>query len=179
MTIVKSTGQDFEKIPAGNAQAICIGEFDLGIQRVFNKKDQKEKLTPQVRIVWELAEMNKQGERFIISKTYTKSLHENANLRKDLVSWRGKDFSEQELEGFELSNIVGKNCLLNIVHSEDGKYANVLGVSSLPKGMDPIIQSRQIPEKMMDKIKEKQKQSINLDDGLPSEIPDDGDVVPF
>ena len=72
-----------------------------------------------------------------ISREYTLSLHKKANLRADLESWRGKGFTDRELEGFDLENILGKNCMLNIIHKQTEKaiYANIVSVMPLMKNM--------------------------------------------
>jgi len=69
-----------------------------------------------------------------ISKFYALSLNKKANLRKDLASWRGRDFTADELKGFELKNVLGKACQLSIEHNEDGR-ARVSAVIGVPKGM--------------------------------------------
>ena len=42
-----------------------------------------------------------------------------------------------ELAGFDLANILGKPCLLNVVHTEKGErvYANIASVMQVPGGM--------------------------------------------
>ena len=67
------------------------------------------------------------------SKFYTNSLNEKANLRRDLESWRGKSFTDEELDKFDLESIVGRPCLLSIVAGRNGKTV-ISGVSGLPKG---------------------------------------------
>ena len=67
---------------------------------------------------------------------YTLSLHENAALRRDLQSWRGRAFTETELAGFDLKTVLGVPCMITLVHSPDGKYANIQAVAGLPKGME-------------------------------------------
>lgn len=66
------------------------------------------------------------------SRFYTNSLGEKANLRRDLEGWRGKAFTEDELQRFDLMNILGKPCMLTIVGGENGK-TKVASVSGLPK----------------------------------------------
>ena len=60
-----------------------------------------------------------------------------ASLRKDLESWRGQPFTKEELKGFDLKNILGASCQLQVVHNvSDGKtYANIAAVMGLPKGV--------------------------------------------
>lgn len=89
--------------------------------------------------MWELPnetfEVDGQQKPFIVSKFYTNSLSEKANLRKDLESWRGQPFEVKELLGFDLMNVLGKPCILSIVHNEDGK-AKVASVAKVMKGME-------------------------------------------
>jgi hypothetical protein len=73
-----------------------------------------------------------------ISKNYTVSLAEKATLRKDLVSWRGKEFTSEELRGFDLKNILGAWAMLSVATSigNNGKeYTNVVSVNPVPAAM--------------------------------------------
>jgi len=95
----------------------------------------------KVLIGWELPEelIEINGEKVprTINQRYTASLNEKSVLRRDLAAWRGRDFTPAELAEFNLRNIVGAPCLLQIIHREYNgkKYANVVSVMSLPKGM--------------------------------------------
>lgn len=133
----------FEIIPEGTYSAICYGVIDEGEQ--YNKK--YDKWTGKVRIMWEIPELkiNIDGEELprAISKEYTASLSEKSNLRRDLVSWRGKQFTQDELLGFDLENILGAPCLLQIIHgtkTNGDEYATVSSVMKLPKGMTEPVQ---------------------------------------
>lgn len=121
------------QIPSGAHIAICHRICDIGTQtsEMFGLKR-------KIVIFWELPH-----ERVVfegvekplgISKIYTVSLNKKANLRKDLVGWRGRDFTADELKGFELKAILGKPCQLSIEHNEEGR-AKVGSVIGLPKGM--------------------------------------------
>jgi len=68
-----------------------------------------------------------------ISKFYTLSLNAKSVLRKDLVAWRGRDFTAEELAGFELSKILGTACQITVIESKTGK-AKVSTVSGIPRG---------------------------------------------
>jgi hypothetical protein len=92
--------------------------------------------------MWELPEhtLERDGDStpMVISKEYTCSLNEKANLRRDLVSWRGREFTEAELAGFNVDQVVGAPCLLNIIHAKSGKgstYAKIASISPMPKKM--------------------------------------------
>jgi hypothetical protein len=74
-----------------------------------------------------LSQIRGAGKPFTVSKFYTASLGEKANLRADLKNWRGRDFTDEELAGFEAKNILGKPCMLSVVETEsEGKtYSNI------------------------------------------------------
>lgn len=127
------SGGNFEKPKPGTYAAVCFKVVDLGVQEIVFQG--KKKHMPKMIIGWEIDEKMKDGRPFVVNKLYTKSMAETANLRKDLESWRGKGFSEDEISLFNESKILGKGCLLTLVESEDGKYVNIKTVTGLPKGM--------------------------------------------
>ena len=134
MLTAKNEGAERIVIPAGTHVARCYGIIDLGTQysEKFGNSSRK------VQVQWELPnELMDDGRPLAISKRYTLSVNEKANLRKDLESWLGRGITAQEeKEGFALGVLLGKPCLLSIIHAEsNGKtYANIAGVMSVPKG---------------------------------------------
>ena len=136
--IAKSSGDggSFEIAPEDTHMARCYRVLDLGTHH-----DEKyDKNQHKIMISWELPEAlmssgEYEGQPFTIHRRYTVSLHEKANLRHDLEAWRGKKFTEKELEGFLIANLLSKTCYINVVHSEDGKYANIGSILKLPKGV--------------------------------------------
>jgi hypothetical protein len=125
----------FTPAPEGLHQAVCVDVVDLGL--VETQWGQK----PKVEIRWQLDVVNADaGKRFDIRARYTLSLSEKANLRKQLETWRGRKFSQEELQGFDLEKLIGVNCQLQVIHnlSDEGKtYANVQAIvphnAKLPK----------------------------------------------
>lgn len=138
-----SAGADFKPTPAGVFIARCYRIIDLGTQRGEWKG--KEKWSRKIVFSWELFGeeddgtplVAEDGFPLVVSKRYTLSLGENSNLRADLKSWRGRDFTLDELNGFDVKNVLGAYCMLNITHDEkDGKtYANVASISPLPSAL--------------------------------------------
>lgn len=128
-----------ELIPADSHIARCIELISIGT--VTKEFEGKSKTLQQLRITWELPELmheyDGKQEPARIGQTFTASLHEKSGLRKVLKSWRGKDFTEEELKGFSLRTILGAPCLLTISHTEKGgkTYANVDAVTKLHKSM--------------------------------------------
>lgn len=147
-------GGDFKKVPQGVHMGRCYSLIDLGTQLV--KSQHGDKLMHKIRIAWELFGEDEEGNPLTvdydgkvmpmtISKSYTLSLSEKANLRKDLQAWRGRDFTEEEAKGFDITKLLGVYCMVNVTHSEtNGKtYANVSGLTPIPSALknakpDPI-----------------------------------------
>lgn len=175
--IAKDTGGgDYAPVEQGTHKAICNMVVDLGLQSLT--WEGKTRPVHQCYVRWELPDERlswtddkgqSQEGPMSIGRTYTVSLGPKANLRKDLEAWRGRAFTEEELAGFDLFNLLGKGCLINVTHkTKDGKtYANIANISGLPKGMKvdgperPIIyyteseaqMYEQLPEWLRDKIK--------------------------
>lgn len=117
-------GKTYTPPPEGVWPAVCVDVVDLGI--VTGQFGEKHKC----RIVWEISESMDDGRPFTASKMYSVSLHEKSSLRKDLRSWRGKAFTAEELNGFDVEKVLGAQCQLVITHEEkDGiVYGNVTAV---------------------------------------------------
>ena len=142
--IAKETGgTSFAPVAAGVHQAVCYLVCDLGTHD--DEYQGRHKDRHEVVIGWEIP-----GERITverdgqnvdlpraISNRYTLSLGGKANLRRDLEAWRGKEFTAEELAGFDLATVVGANCLLQVVHKakQDGSTrAAISSIMALPKG---------------------------------------------
>ena len=125
-------GGDFEQPEAGSYAAVCYRIIDLGTQHSEFQGESHDR--HQCLISFELDEKMADGRPFSVSKFYTVSLHEKSNLRKDMAGWRGRDFTEEELQGFDPKNILGKPCFLSIIRTDKGK-SKIAGVSKLPKSM--------------------------------------------
>jgi hypothetical protein len=138
--IAKKSGASFIPAPSGQWSSVCVDVVDLGMLEVaFGGK---KKTQHKIRIVWQISEVMSDNKPFLVQKRYTLSLHEKAALRKDLESWRGKPFTDDELNGFDLEVLLGVTCLLNVLQQtkEGDTYANVVGIMRLPKGMQAISQ---------------------------------------
>jgi len=138
-----STKKNFEPIPAGSYAARCYSMIEMGTnQETYQGLD---KMVNKVRITWELPtetqvfKEEKGPEPRIISKDFSLSMHEKANLRGFLESWRGKSFTDNEAKSFDVTTLLGVPCLLSITHktaTNGNTYANISSVSLLPKGME-------------------------------------------
>lgn len=124
---------EFTPAPEGLHQAVCVDVVDQGLRQT--QWGEKHK----VQIRWQIDQADeKTGRPFLVTASYTLSLHKKANLRQHLEAWRGQRFSEDELQGFDLEKLLGVNCQLQIVHSigdEGSVFANVQAIVPLGKGM--------------------------------------------
>lgn len=124
--------------PAGTHNAVAVDVQNLGL--VATSYGAKHK----VRIVWQLESVDADtGRRVEVARLYTLSLHERAALRLDLERWRGKKFSDAELDaGFDLERLLGVNCQVLVSHSlsDNGTtYANVDSVLPAVKGAGKLV----------------------------------------
>lgn len=143
MIIAENKGGNYKIIPAGVYPARCISMIEFGTQDIEYLGEIKR--VRQVNVTWELPtelavfHEEKGEEPFVVSKTYTLSLHEKSGLRKDLESWRGQGFTEEEAKRFDITKLLGKPCQISIIHkkSADGTktYANISSITPLMKGV--------------------------------------------
>lgn len=136
--IAKETGNlSIEKLEAGVYRGISSMLIDLGLQESEKFEKTQRKMILVWNIVDEYIEINGEKLPRTITKEYGFSLGEKSNLRKDLQAWRGKPFTEEELQGFNLLNILNKPCQLQIILEEKNgkKYNNIASIMALGKGM--------------------------------------------
>lgn len=137
-------GETIPPIPAGSKPAVCYCMVDLGHQ--WGEFEGTGKWTEQVYIGFEIPNhritiqvdgQDKDMPR-VLSRIFTNSLHPKSNLGPMLVSWRGKEFTAEEEELFDLRKVVGVPCLLSVIIKEDGKYNKITGISKAIDGM-PVL----------------------------------------
>lgn len=197
MTIIaKASDKEFESIPLpeeGTSQAVCCGVWDLGMQKTTYKGE--EKIKHKIVIAWELSQLinsptsEYNGLPYMLSKTYTLSLY-NSTLKKDLESWRGKAFTEDEINaGVDIEKLYGINCLLGVTHQQGFKdtsrtFANVSAILPPTKNMEkmkPVRGQNDAPPKW---VTNKQAEAVQPEDQtMPdydtSFLPPDEDNIPY
>ncbi|MBK7381686.1 MAG: hypothetical protein IPJ03_22360 [Ignavibacteriales bacterium] len=198
MINASSSASDYKPIDSGAYVARCYSMVHIGTIEQEFQGEKKE--VNKVRISWELpTEMKvfKEGEEakpLAIGKEFTLSLHEKANLRKFLESWRGKGFTEDEAKKFDITKLLGVPCMLSVIHktSKQGKlYAEISSISTLPKGMACPEQINKnfeftleqfdnekfdsLPDWLKDKIKTSKEYRAMNDPTLNDSAPDDTD----
>jgi hypothetical protein len=135
-------GGNYTPVEAGTYSARCYSMVHIGtVETSFEGVSKKQN---KVRLTWELPTELKEfkpGEGlkpYVVSKEFTLSMHEKSSLRKILESWRGKSFTEEEAKKFDVTKLIGAECLISIIHKEvaGSNYANISSISRLPKGMN-------------------------------------------
>lgn len=136
MVASDNLGIEIPKLEGGVYTSISSAMVDLGLQKSEKFKTTQRKFMLIWTIQGEEVEINGEKQARQISKEYSFSLNEKSTLRKDLQSWRGKVFTDEELRGFNLLNVLNVACQLQIILEEkNGKqYNNIAGIMSLPKG---------------------------------------------
>lgn len=198
LTVNGSSAATYEPISEGTHLAVCNMLVDLGMQ----KSETYGTSSRKVLIGWEIPDETIQLDDGQVPRTitqrYTASLNEKAILRKDLAAWRGKDFTDEELAAFDLKAIVGKSCLVNIIHkSYNGKtYANIQNVMALPRSIAPgklseppivfdldentLEDLEKLPKWIQDIIRKSPSYEEKLTAGPKmEELPDDDGDLPF
>jgi hypothetical protein len=197
-----------ELTPAGSYIARCYSMIEIGTIETEYKGEKK--WLHKVRIGWEFPLETKvfneeKGEQpIVISKEYTLSMADKANLRADLANWRGKAFSEEEAKRFDITKLVGVPCMINVIH-EPGKqdpskiYEKVGSIMPLPKGtvcppqINPTFilsyddwddaKFEALPDFIKDKIKlSKQFKNLHINDSILTKdapINNEPDDLPF
>ena len=123
---IKSDSKEFEALPEGQHIGVCYKIIDQGSRNETYPRDAEPnsdntKKRKTLSVTWEIPEQKmSDGRPMSISKTYTASLNENATLYKDLVTWRGKSFTKEELDGFDLDKMIGAPANLEIEHNANG-----------------------------------------------------------
>ena len=140
--IAENKGTVHVPVPAGNHIARCVEMIQIGTV-IETTGIYAGKESHKVRISWEtpdeLHDFGKGPQPFLISKEFTLSMNEKATLRKMLESWRGKPFTEEEAKAFDITKLIGKPCMLSVIHktSKGGNvYAEISSVATLPKGFE-------------------------------------------
>ncbi len=129
----KASSRKPRKLPTQGLQpARCYAVIDLGTQTGTYKGQPKEP-SLEVLFLWELAKFMityKEGEAPVpsmVKQQYTFSTGAKAKLPGVLKSWAGDKMKKrpEKIGPDLLKKFVGLPCMITIVHSEDGQWANV------------------------------------------------------
>lgn len=135
MGVVKE-GATINPAPDGPARAVCVDNYTKkDVDTRFGKLDKE-------CFVFELEHVDpKTGSAFLVFASHTASLSMKSNLRKFLISWRGKQFTPDELQGFDCEKVVGAPAFVQVLqnHKDDGSvYANIESIMPMPPGLEKL-----------------------------------------
>jgi hypothetical protein len=137
---VKATGgaSSFKPVPPGMHLARCYRVVDMGTQTTTWKGTTKQQ--PKVMLQFEVHSedadgnplVTDKGEPMSISKNFTASLADKAVLRQELENWRSRAFTADELNGFQLKNVLGAWAMLSVVKevgNDGNEYTNISSIN--------------------------------------------------
>jgi hypothetical protein len=130
--------KEFRNPDAGNYLGRLFSVIDIGTQTTIweGQEKQQHKILLNFELFGEDSNgpLEIAGKPLTVYKRYTLSLNEKSTLRADLEAWRGKKLSHEELAGFDLSKLVDKYAMVNVVHNDfQGKtYANISSLAQVP-----------------------------------------------
>jgi len=170
MITVSENKSNYTPAPQGVHSAVCVDVIDLGEQQT----DWGPKRMIEIR--WQLGEIDPKSNRpYLTTKRYTASLgtaKKPSKLREHLRTWRGRDFTVEELAEFDIEKVIGANCQLQILHKPKdggGSWATVEAILPLAKGMEKLAPSQY--ERLKDrKPKDQQPAAVAAASG-PEEEP--------
>lgn len=147
--IKKEQGKTQKPVPVGMYQAVLYSIIDLGTHQADPKFKPSRKVAFTFELTDHFIEIDDNGEsvkkRKAISKEVPMKLSDykdGSNLFKLLKSWVG--LKSVPDEGYDLSQLLGNNAFLNIVHTPGAKdpsktYSIIDSVNPLPNGI-PILE---------------------------------------
>jgi hypothetical protein len=137
---VNSGGSQTRQIaPEGAYPARCYQIIDKGT--TFDEKwgNKKRKVQFLFELPTETAVFSEdKGEQpFYVKGVFNLTMGEKASLRKFIESWIGKKLTDAQAADFDITKLLGHPGMINIAHNgkEDRVYANIMGISPLPKGL--------------------------------------------
>jgi len=144
VTASSSEGGEFERPAAGMYPAMLVAVVDLGTHtRVFNGESKKQR---KIFLAWDLTEeRDTKGQTFIVGQDYTFSLNPKAKFRGLVEGWTGKALPDGTQ--FNITELVGKPCLVNIAEGVSGsgkKFSEISSVAQPMRGMK-VVETERIP----------------------------------
>lgn len=138
MSFIVKAGGDFTPAPEGLWLGVCVDVVDKGI---VESQQYKPRHMLQIRWVIAAEPPLPDGKPHMVVRSFGATLGEKSALRPFLEAWRGKKFTDEELSGFDIENLIGVNGQVQVLHnSYKGKiYGNVQAVVPYPRGIEKMI----------------------------------------
>jgi len=144
MNINQFTGRDggsnIPPMEGGTFTAVCSGVVDLGTHTTEWNGEVKQRNQLLLMFDFPTETIEIQGKEMprCLSIKLTKSQHENSKFRQHIISWRGRDFTQDELDDFHMSKLLGVPATVSVIRKEVNgkKYANISTIAKAIKGID-------------------------------------------
>ena len=159
MATIASGGakKEYKLIPAGTHVANCYKFMNMGKRFQMFEGKKKEFPDTLVNFTFEVpgetdvftykkddGSTEEVEKPLVLSREFTLSMGSKSNLRPFVEGMIGVTLKDEEAYSFDLESLVGKTCLITVVHKASKKtgqmYANITGTSPLMKGMVPPTQ---------------------------------------
>ena len=147
-----NAGGDFPQCPPAMWRGCLLGLIDLGTHWQSFQGQEERKVRRWLFVFEVEAEKEGQLHRFFLGRDFNLSIADDgcpqigkkSNLRAMLEGWRGKPYGDKEAVFPDPAKILGRACLINVIHEEvKGKhYARIESVKPLVLGMQPLQPSR-------------------------------------
>tara|TARA_R110002020_G_scaffold357043_5_gene569494 strand:+ start:1724 stop:2311 length:588 start_codon:yes stop_codon:yes gene_type:complete len=171
--IVTGKKKEYENIKPGLINAICVGVWNIGVQK--SEYNEEVKFNEKIIIGFEVEQRNSVSNLQIFHpEVFTMSLHAKSKLGPMIESWFSKKLTDKERYNYDLKKIVGKRCTLNLI--ENGTWISIATIlpaqeSNKLESMDVL--KGEVPTRVKNSrekavINENEPQ-INIDDVKPLE----------
>jgi len=181
--IAKVEPKVYENPEEGTYPAICCDLEEPEPKEFQNRKNPKQMdLVPQVRYLFLINALMKDGRPFMVRRQFSNSFYPNSGHRIFIDAWKGKTTSDEDAaKGINLEQFaIGRPCLVTVEHKvviTNGvkkTYANIKTIMPLPKGMEAQVPSLDGYVRMKDR--EKRPDQVLAEQAKQMM---DGDQVPF
>ena len=151
MALVTKAAQTVAK-PTGAFPAVVVDAIDAGWWPPGPKAERPEYVHKvKLRFFYKGEDPETGAERgYYVDFFASNSIGDNSNLGKFLSAWRGKPFTREEKDGFDLETLIGTKCLINVVEAKKEGYVDVGSASKLPaslRALAPDIPSDYVRDK--------------------------------
>jgi len=138
----KRPEKTYEPVPTGNHVARLYQIIHIGTNEFEYMGETKK--SDKVRLTFELCnekKVFKEGDEpkpYSISREFGLTMGKKSNLRPFVEGYIGTALDDEEAYAFDLEDLLGKPCMLTVIHATkgDNTYANIVSASPLPRGLE-------------------------------------------
>jgi hypothetical protein len=130
-----TSNKEYESPEDGRYDAVLYRFIDIGTQETTYKGETKHKR--RVMLSFELPNTKmSDGRPFTVHTFETYTSFELGNLAKHIKSIMDKDYTQEELDDFDVQQLIGQSCSVRIATNDKG-YQNITDISYSEKKYTP------------------------------------------